>query len=491
MLIGLGPLLLMALIGGVVYAASRHHHHAAPVGPVRRHDRPSGGSGELRAHRRTSSPAVPHSAPMGSLDDSLSAWTGAGLITTEQAAAIRGFEQTVAMTTAPASATTARPRRVPLVAEALGYLGGILAIVGVVLLVARYWTDMAGLGRLALSGGVAAALVVAGGLLGQSEPALVRLRAVLWFGAAVATGLFAGVAVTEAVDDPAATTVALVVAAAVALLDAALWSWRVQPVQQALTLIGVATAAGVGTSMLAAEGPTGLVLLALGLAGLAAGWRSLTPTPAVTVLVGAASAVVGSAVSASGWQGPGLVLSMLVVLGMLVLVTSLSGPTDTASRTALLVVAIVGLASTGPGSVVYFAEDAAIVTGLTMCLLGAAMVTAGGLRRVRVPLLVQTVGGLVVVGGAAVTAVESTALATLLGLVLAIGMIALGTVPGQVMLSLAGSVGLLVNVPWAIVHFFPGEGRAPLLILTCGAVIVAVAVWLARQGGRFRSELRR
>ena len=55
----------------------------------------------------------------------------------------------------------------------------------------------------------------------------------------------------------------------------------------------------------------------------------------------------------------------------------------------------------------------------------------------------------------------------------------------------AVALGLLANVPWAISHFFPGEGRAPLLIFASGAVIVAVAVWLARIGGRLRSELRR
>jgi hypothetical protein len=61
--------------------------------------------------------------------------------------------------------------------------------------------------------------------------------------------------------------------------------------------------------------------------------------------------------------------------------------------------------------------------------------------------------------------------------------------PGRVLFTLVGLLGMLINVPWAINTFFPGEGRAPLLILVSGALIVAVAVWLARQSDRLRNEL--
>jgi hypothetical protein len=52
-----------------------------------------------------------------------------------------------------------------------------------------------------------------------------------------------------------------------------------------------------------------------------------------------------------------------------------------------------------------------------------------------------------------------------------------------------GSVGLLINVPWAISWFFPGEGRAPLLIMVSGGLIIAVAILLTRMGDRFRRDL--
>ena len=49
----------------------------------------------------------------------------------------------------------------------------------------------------------------------------------------------------------------------------------------------------------------------------------------------------------------------------------------------------------------------------------------------------------------------------------------------------------LVNVPWAISHFFPGENLAPLLIAVSGVLLVVIAVVLTRMGGRFRRELQR
>ncbi|MFZ2442404.1 MAG: hypothetical protein WAW51_08585, partial [Ilumatobacteraceae bacterium] len=109
---------------------------------------------------------------------------------------------------------------------------------------------------------------------------------------------------------------------------------------------------------------------------------------------------------------------------------------------------------------------------------------------VRSPIATEIIGGVALVAGAAITGVQSVAFATLFGSATAAALIALGTQPGRVLLSLFGSLGLLVNVPWAIRHFFPGEGRVPLLILASGAVIVLVAVWLARMSGRLRRELR-
>lgn len=75
------------------------------------------------------------------------------------------------------------------------------------------------------------------------------------------------------------------------------------------------------------------------------------------------------------------------------------------------------------------------------------------------------------------------------GVTTAIGFVALGMLPGRVLMSLFGSAGLLAFVPWTIAHYFPGEARVPLLILVSGALLVGIAVLLTRQGVRFRREL--
>ena len=80
-------------------------------------------------------------------------------------------------------------------------------------------------------------------------------------------------------------------------------------------------------------------------------------------------------------------------------------------------------------------------------------------------------------------------MATLAGLVVAVVLLAVGTSPGRVMASMLGLASLLIYVPWSIGWFFPGEGRAPLLIAVSGLLIVGAAVILARMGDRFRREL--
>ena len=66
----------------------------------------------------------------------------------------------------------------------------------------------------------------------------------------------------------------------------------------------------------------------------------------------------------------------------------------------------------------------------------------------------------------------------------------LGTRPGEVMLSFVGSVGLLVNVPWLIVRIFPGQVRAPFVILIAGVLFVGLAVLMSRERGRLHDALK-
>jgi hypothetical protein len=47
-------------------------------------------------------------------------------------------------------------------------------------------------------------------------------------------------------------------------------------------------------------------------------------------------------------------------------------------------------------------------------------------------------------------------------------------------MSVVGLVGVSVFVPWGIAHFFPGDDRAPLIVLVVGVMIACSGVVLWR-----------
>lgn len=420
---------------------------------------------------------------------SITAWRDAGIITAEQAEQIESFER-VAIARVEPSVAPPRPRRVPFVAEALGYLGGILGIVGLVLLVARYWPDMATGTRLGLGLACMSVFGIAGYLVHEgAEPAFDRLRWFLWVLSSAAGALLAGVFVNQVLDSGSARSIILGGAAMVTVQNSLFWSTRERPIQQFLTLAGLATTAGLAMAQIADEGPIGLVVMAVGAPMLLAGWLAISTTPPITAGVGAGATIIGATFVASAWQTPGLLVAVSTAAAVMLLAALRHGTRDGGVRVVLTVVGALGLLFSVPGTIGFYAERAGIPTGAAVWGVGGMLVVAAGQHLTRAPRALEVIGGLAIVGGAAVTATQSVAFATLFGLATAVALIALGTVPGRVLMSLFGSLGLLVNVPWSILHFFPGEGRAPLLILASGTVIVAVAVWLARMGGRLRREL--
>ncbi|MEZ5270828.1 MAG: hypothetical protein R2694_00780 [Ilumatobacteraceae bacterium] len=189
--------------------------------------------------------------------------------------------------------------------------------------------------------------------------------------------------------------------------------------------------------------------------------------------------------------GPGLLLASMTALGVLAIGVGNASMLPRFERVLLMVVGGFGFLQVAPATIVHFADRAGVLTGGTIWLGGTLLLmTPVMLGRSRTPVLLQVFGGVALVAGAAITGAQSVAVATTLGLITAVALLAVGTTPGYVLMSLFGCIGLLVNVPWAIQHFFPGEGRVPLLISMCGLVLVGVAVLLTRMGGRFRRELR-
>ena len=469
-MVALGPFVLIAVIALVVYLVTQA---VASAGP------------------RT---------PRSAVDALLARWTAAGLLTHDQASALARYEaETGPAPPEPARAVTMLPpeggaltvsRRIPVVAEALGYLGGILAVTGLVLVVARYWPGMATVVRLALSGAGAVALVVAGQLVRPDrDPALERLRGFMWVASSACAALFAGVVAAEVFGAAATETITAAAAAAVVAESGLLWRGRRLPFQQ-LTLFG-AVAVLVGSVVASASdaGPAGIAVWVMGGVLVVISIRRLVPMPLIGDMVGGLSMAVGAMLTLGAWDEPALPL-VVATAGTLLAIALVPGvaPDRSDQLTLGIIGGVTGLQAV-PGAIGYFAQDAGVITGVTVWLAGLGLLYLGIRDVLRLPVMVETLGSITMLVGAAVTGAQVEDLAPIFGLITAIGLVAAGMLPGQGLLSLFGSAGLLINVLWAVSHFFPGEGRAPLMIMVAGALILTIAVLLTRSA-KVRRDLR-
>jgi uncharacterized membrane protein len=88
---------------------------------------------------------------MDELDRMLARWEASGIITASQAENIRKLETSV----------ESKPR-VPLIAEALGYLGAALVLSAAIALAAQFWSELHVAVRIALLLAITALLLLAG-----------------------------------------------------------------------------------------------------------------------------------------------------------------------------------------------------------------------------------------------------------------------------------------------------------------------------------------
>jgi hypothetical protein len=444
-------------------------------------------------------------SPPRALGDQLAAWVDAGLIDREQAAGIAALEGVRAPAPAaviaavPAAAAAAPPAAPPTttsrpalaaVIEGLGYLGGVLAVTGVVLLVAHFWEELAIGGQLALSGLTALALAGAGFAVPERRgPAMSRLRAFLWTLSTASVAVFAAVAAREVLGDRPVAPVVACTAAAVALTSGLMWWGRARPVQQLVALAAAVVAIGTGLAEPAGSTVAGLAVWIAGAALLAVGVRRVTTFPVLDVAVGAVATGVGAMLMVG--DDPGADMLLVVATGAVLVTLALLRRlvTDVASIVVLSVVGAIVVAQSLPPLIGIMAGDAAVATGAVMWIAGLAVLVIGVRRLTRVPILLEVLGAVAMLVACAVTAAESPTIATIAGLVTSLGLLGVSMLPGRVALSPVGAVGLLAYVPWSIGWFFPGEGRVPLLISVSGLLIIGVAVLMARSGHRFGREL--
>jgi len=122
--------------------------------------------------------------PLDEIHRMLVRWQGEGLLDAEAAVRIEAAEAARVATAQPLSAgqpTTAKTGAGGIVAEALGYIGGVLVLAAAGLLVGDHWADLPLGAQIATTAGASAALIVAGCLLpARINGPTARLRAVLW-----------------------------------------------------------------------------------------------------------------------------------------------------------------------------------------------------------------------------------------------------------------------------------------------------------------------
>jgi hypothetical protein len=180
-------------------------------------------------------------SPAGTaLHEQLVRWSAAGLINPEQAGQIESAEA------APVAAGTAH-RRLPLVIEALGYLGAVIAITAGAIVLQHFWHNVPPSAQLAFAGVVAVVLLAIGAVLRTGgDPPLARLRNVLWLFSTISVAAFAAV-LADQVWHLGGSTVGLLSEGAGTACGIALW-WRTRSTLQHLAVFA-GTAALVATAV--------------------------------------------------------------------------------------------------------------------------------------------------------------------------------------------------------------------------------------------------
>lgn len=438
-----------------------------------------------------SADALDQHAEHSDLEMRLRSWVDAGLLSAEQADAIRRHEagERPGLPGGPPRPTRP-PRRAhrPSPAEGLGYVGGILALAGALLLLSRFWPHLSSASQLVVSG-AATALLLGGGAALQvgRRPAYERLRAVLWLAAEATISVFAVVAVRAAAPGAANATLVFAGASAAAAESGLLWLGRNRPVQQLGFFAAVEVAIGAAIAMLVPPpGWSGVGVAAGGFALLFAGRRRLLPAPVPTEVVGILGVISGASLIAAQWSGAGLLTltSSAAVLLALALLPSFALPRPEQLWCGTF--GALAAAATVPNAIGYFAADAALATGTVTALGGVALLVAGERGLTRLPAVVSAAGAVLLLVGAAVTWNQVHGIAPILGIVAGVALLAAGLTRDSVRLSLLGALGLLANVLWALAWFFPGRARAPLLAVVAGAAVIAVALLLSRAGRHSR-----
>ncbi|MFN3218722.1 MAG: DUF2157 domain-containing protein [Acidimicrobiales bacterium] len=300
------------------------------------------------------------------LDD----WVTTGLIDPATARAIERHELT---------RTPERTSRIPLAAEAVGYLGGGLVIAALTMVIGNNWEDLGVAARLAVLAAPTTLAAAGGWWIGRAdEEPLQRLGSLLWALTVAGVAATAGEVwydVIHDADPPEAGTI-LFPAAAAAVAAGVLW-WLRRQALQVLVLFAttVATVAGVVEASRAEGSDASLLAMGLALLALAAAWTTggllehLTPSLPV-LIVGPALALVAAQilrdenVDLGLWVGIGVAVTLLAV-----------GAAH--SAVSVLLVGTVGLFQWTPQIALHYLGDR-LGAEITLALIGLLLLALAG-----------------------------------------------------------------------------------------------------------------
>ncbi|MFM7060546.1 MAG: hypothetical protein ACKOZL_05085 [Actinomycetes bacterium] len=410
---------------------------------------------------RTSDPAVTAAL--------LDRWRAAALITEDEVAAITEYERTHAPAPAPP------PARGPVVAEVLGYVGAVLAAIGIGIVVARVDLSLQTGAILALAIG---ALLVAVGFAvpEQAGGPWWRFRQVLHLLGTAGLTIAAGIQV-GGVAEASGQAVAFACGATATVVGGLLYFRRDRPLQLVAWFAGLIALAVGGTLVVSGAGLlTAIALLGCGGAWTYAAWQGLLPRRVLALPLGALLLGAAAAPAAETWgefTGFGIasiICAVLVLLGF-------------RRREPSVLVAGIAVGTITLSATLSFAEapwQYGVSTALLLAF-GATAIHEAWNGEEAETIAVQLVGAITVLvaAGNVFAHMDQDSgrafVALALGVVIAGGLTALGALRSRPWLAAAGLLGILVYVPWTVAQFF--EGRAvPVTLVLVGLVGIGAAV---------------
>lgn len=351
-MVGIAVLAVVVLVAVAVVSTrtiGRRSAHCARVG---------GASGGRRA--RDAEPSA--------LERQLGEWRDAGLLEARQIEPIVRYED----------AQHAPRSRIPIAAEAVGYVGAALVIGAVVSLVANNFSDMAVGARVAVLLAPAVVAAIAGWFVGgDPDPAFERLGSVLWV---LAAGLLAGTLVEVFVDvihdGDAPDHGGLLFVSGITLAWAVTaYALRRLPLQHLVlfaaglaSVLGVLDAIESGRDASLPELVWSFAVWLFGAIWFAAGVEDLLTPPVVARVLGAAAVLVGAQLVRVTSDVPGLWLGLASAAALLAI--------GVARTDALvLLVGAAGLFQWSPQVAIYYLEPA-IGIEATLMIVGVLLIVA-------------------------------------------------------------------------------------------------------------------